>query len=171
MTPEDLVELRRIEALKYRYVRFLDLKRWDDVEALFTEDAMASYGGGAWAFEGRAAIMEFLRGSMGSTSMLTSHKVHQPEISLAEGRDAAAATWALDDVVIHGDYGLTSAAQRSTRTGTCNVTASGSSPTPATSASTRRCTREPASTAWSSPPSTGQHQAAPDWAEVSNGSS
>ena len=107
MTPADLVEMRRIEELKYRYVRFLDLKRWDDLEQLLTEDASASYGGGAWAFEGRAAIMDFLRRTMSSTKVLTSHKVHQPEISVAADHASATGTWALDDVVVQGEHGVT----------------------------------------------------------------
>ena len=107
MTPEDLVEIRRIEELKYRYVRCLDLKLWDDIETLFTDDATASFGGGAVNLDGRAAILDFYRKTMSSEAMLTSHKVHQPEITLADDRSAATATWALDDVVVHGEYGVT----------------------------------------------------------------
>lgn len=105
MTPDDLVELRAIEELKYRYVRLIDLKLWDELETLFVPDATATYSDGRYAFEGRDAIMAFLREAMASTNMLTSHKVHQPEISL-DG-DRATATWALDDVVVHLDYGTT----------------------------------------------------------------
>jgi hypothetical protein len=42
---------------------------------------------------------------MSSTNMLTSHKVHQPEIAV-DG-DTASATWALDDVVVHLDRNIT----------------------------------------------------------------
>lgn len=105
MDANDLVEIHRIERLKYRYLRCLDLKLWDQLETLFTEDATASYGGGAYAFDGRDAIMGFLRESMGSEKMLTSHKCHHPEIDV-DG-DTATATWALEDVVVHQDYGLT----------------------------------------------------------------
>jgi uncharacterized protein (TIGR02246 family) len=104
MTPEDLVELRAIEALKYRYVRLIDTKAWDELETLFVPDATATYSDGKYSFEGRDAIMAFLRESMASTNMLTSHKVHQPEIEL-DG-DRATATWALEDVVLHLDYNL-----------------------------------------------------------------
>jgi hypothetical protein len=106
MTLDDLVAIHRIEQLKHRYVRCLDQKRWEDLEACFTEDATASYGGGAYEFEGRAAIMEFLRTSMGSTSMLSSHRVTQPEIELGEG-GTATGTWALQDVVVHLEFGVT----------------------------------------------------------------
>jgi len=106
MTPADLVEIEQIHQLKYRYVRFIDQKRWDDLASLFVEDATASYGGGAVQLEGRPAIMEFLTVSMGDEDMLTSHKVHQPEISLV-GPDEATGAWALDDIVILGSLGMT----------------------------------------------------------------
>ena len=106
MTPEQLVELELIKRLKYRYVRCLDLKLFDEIGECFVEDATASYGGGAYTFEGRDAILRFLRNSMGSTTMLTSHKVHHPELELT-GPDTATGVWALDDVVLLTDLGFT----------------------------------------------------------------
>lgn len=99
MRPEDLVEIHAIERLKYRYLRCLDQKLWDDLEGCFTPDATASYGGGAYVLEGREQIMEFLRTSMGSTSMLSSHKCHHPEIDLVSETEATG-VWALEDVVV-----------------------------------------------------------------------
>jgi uncharacterized protein (TIGR02246 family) len=106
LTPDDLVEIERIRQLKYRYVRFLDTKAWDDLTGLFTPDATASYGGGATTLAGRDAIMAFLIGAMAGEDMLTSHKVHQPEITLT-GPGAATGIWALDDVVVLGALGMT----------------------------------------------------------------
>jgi uncharacterized protein (TIGR02246 family) len=106
MTPGDLVEIEQIHQLKYRYARLIDTKRWEELAEVFAPDATASYGGGATELEGRAAIMEFLTGAMGDESMLTSHKMHQPEITLT-GPDTAEGIWALDDVVILGEVGLT----------------------------------------------------------------
>jgi SnoaL-like domain len=106
MTPDDLVEIELIRQLKYRYVRFIDTKRWDDLAGLFLPDATASYGGGARVCEGRDAIMAFLVDSMADEQMLTSHKVHQPEITLT-GSDTAEGVWALDDVVVLGTLGTT----------------------------------------------------------------
>jgi hypothetical protein len=102
----DLLEIHAIERLKYRYLRCLDQKRWDDLEGCFTEDCTASYGGGAYELDGRDAIMEFLRTSMGSNGMLTSHRCHHPEIDLL-GPAEASGIWALEDVVVHQDYGIT----------------------------------------------------------------
>lgn len=104
---EDLVELRLIEELKYRYLRFLDLKMWGDLEQLLMPEATASYGGGAYVRTGRDAIMEFLRSTMASESVLTSHKAHHPEIALLDDRQQARATWALDDVVVQQEHQVT----------------------------------------------------------------
>ncbi|HET6951435.1 MAG TPA: nuclear transport factor 2 family protein [Acidimicrobiales bacterium] len=106
MTPADLVEIEQIHQLKYRYVRLMDQKRWDEMAALFTAGATASYGGGAKVLAGRDEIMAFLISAMGDETMLTSHRVHQPEITLT-GPDAATGVWALDDVVILGSLGMT----------------------------------------------------------------
>jgi hypothetical protein len=40
----DLVELEKIRRLKYRYLRCVDLKLWDEIGDLFTDDATADYG-------------------------------------------------------------------------------------------------------------------------------
>ena len=99
LTPEDLVEIELIKRVKYAYFRNLDLKQWDEIRELFTEDASASYGGGAYAFEGRDAIVEFFRKAMGRQNFLSSHKAHHPEIDLT-GPATATGVWALEDIVI-----------------------------------------------------------------------
>ena len=106
VTPDQLVDIELIKRLKYRYIRCLDLKLFDEVGECFVDEATASYGGGAYTYEGRGAIVQFLRNSMGSTTMLTSHKVHQPEIELT-GPDTATGMWALDDLVLLTDLDLT----------------------------------------------------------------
>ncbi len=105
MTPDDLVEIELIKRLKYKYLRCLDQKEWDEIETCFTPDASARYGGGLYEFEGRDAIMEFLRTSMGATTMLSSHRCHHPEIDLLSA-DQATGTWALEDVVVLTDMGI-----------------------------------------------------------------
>ena len=106
MTPEDLVELEQIKQLKYRYARCLDLKLWDDIVECFTPDAVAEYSGGQYSFEGRGAIVEFLRRSMGEETFHSSHKMHHPEIELVDA-ERATGVWALDDVVIESKWELT----------------------------------------------------------------
>ena len=102
---DDLREIEAIKRLKYRYMRCLDLKRWDEIAECFTEDASAAYSGGKYSFEGRDAIVQFFRSSMGP-EMVTSHHVHQPEIELT-GESTARGTWALEDTVIHTGLGFT----------------------------------------------------------------
>lgn len=102
----DLHELEAIKRLKYRYLRCLDQKRWDELAECFTEDARSSYGGGRYAFSGRDAIMDFLRKAMGAPSFLSSHRVHHPEIELT-GPDTATGVWALEDTVIETRAGIT----------------------------------------------------------------
>ena len=137
MTPDDLVEIEMIKRLKYRYLRCLDQKLWDEIETCFTPDATARYGGGLYEFEGRDAIMEFLRTSMGATTMLSSHRCHHPEIDLT-GPGAATGVWALEDVVILTDVGPQRPGRGLLHRPLRERTATpGSSPTPATAAPTR----------------------------------
>jgi hypothetical protein len=99
MTPDDLVEIELIKRVKYAYFRNLDLKQWDEIGALFTDDATTAYSAGAYSYEGRDAIVEFFRKSMGRETFLSSHKCHHPEIELT-GPDTATGVWALEDTVI-----------------------------------------------------------------------
>jgi hypothetical protein len=101
----DLIEIELIKRLKYRYLRCLDQKRWEELGACFLDDATAAYSGGKYSFDGRDAIVDFLVRSMGREDFLSSHRCHHPEIDLA-GPDAATGTWALDDFVIIGEYDL-----------------------------------------------------------------
>jgi hypothetical protein len=102
----DWRELEAIKRLKYHYLRCIDRKLWDELRDLFTEDATSSYSGGKYSFEGREAILDFLTQSMGSPRFLSSHTCHHPEIDLTSPTTAKA-TWALNDVVLHLDHGVT----------------------------------------------------------------
>src|SRR3954452_10147991 len=101
-----LVATDAICRLKYRYLRCLDQKLWDDLEGCFTADAVAEYSAGGYRLEGRDAIMTFLRESMGSESFLSSHRCHHPEIDFTSD-SAATGVWALEDTVIHREYDFT----------------------------------------------------------------
>ena len=102
----DLQEIEAIKRLKYRYCRTLDQKLWDELAQCLTEDCRSAYGDGHFAFDGRAAIMTFLRDALGPTSRISSHRVHQPEIELTSPTTATG-VWALDDVVIETEAKLT----------------------------------------------------------------
>jgi hypothetical protein len=106
MTVDELIEIEAIKRLKYRYLRCLDQKLWEDMADVLTVDAVAAYSGGAYSFEGRDEILNFLREAMGSQNFLSSHRCHHPEIDLT-GPDTAIGVWAMDDVVVMNDLGLT----------------------------------------------------------------
>ncbi len=103
LTSAELSTIRELEQLKYAYARCLDQKRWDELGELFTEDAHASYGGGAYVFDGREAIMGFLVRNMDRPGFLSSHRMHHPEITLISDTEATG-RWALDDHNIDTDF-------------------------------------------------------------------
>jgi hypothetical protein len=102
----DLQEIEAIKRLKYRYVRSLDQKLWDELGECLTEDCRSAYGDGHFSFDGRAAILAFLKDALGPTTRISSHRVHQPEIELTSPTTATG-VWALDDVVIETAAKLT----------------------------------------------------------------
>lgn len=106
LTPEDLVEIEQIRQCKYRYLRALDQKDWDLLAECLTDDAVAEYSAGKYRHEGREAIVAWISDAMGSEQFLSSHRCHHPEIRLT-GPDTAEGTWALEDVVVIEDVGLT----------------------------------------------------------------
>ena len=106
MTPGDLVEIELIKRLKYKYLRCLDQKLWDEMAECFVADATAAYSGGKYSYDGRDAILQFLVKSMGEDTFLSSHRVHHPEIDLT-GPTTARGVWALEDVVIDTKWEIT----------------------------------------------------------------
>ncbi len=101
----DLVEIERIRRLKYRYLRCVDLKRWDEIGDVFTDDATADYGtpsaGRPLNLANREEIVAFLRDSLGN-DIITLHSAGQPEIDV-DG-DTATGTWRFEDTVIATAY-------------------------------------------------------------------
>lgn len=106
LTLNDLIQFEAIKQAKYRYLRCLDQKLWDELTEVLTEDCVAAYSGGTYSFEGRAAIMDFLQRAMGADTFHSSHRCHHPELRL-ESPTSASGTWAMDDVVIITDLDVT----------------------------------------------------------------
>jgi len=92
-------ELEAIRRLKYAYFRTLDLKQFDDLGALLTEDASASYEDGKTVLEGRSAIVSWLTAVLGDPGIVTEHHGHHPEITFTTPTTAAG-VWYLQDRVI-----------------------------------------------------------------------
>jgi hypothetical protein len=103
----DLVALEEIRRLKYRYLRCVDTKNWDELEEVFTKDATADYGtpsaGRPLNLANRDEIIGFLRESLGN-DIITVHFASQPEIDI-DG-DTASGTWCFEDTVIATEYNV-----------------------------------------------------------------
>jgi hypothetical protein len=97
-TPTDLETTEAIKALKYRYVRCLDTKDWDGLTDCMTPDVTADYSG--LRFDNRDALVAYMRTNL--VSILTTHQVHHPEISV-DGDDAAG-RWYLYDRVLAPEH-------------------------------------------------------------------
>jgi hypothetical protein len=103
--PLDLATIEEIRQVKYRYLRCVDLKLWDELAEVFTPDATVDYGtqvyGKPLKLDGRDAIIGFLRKKLGPT-MITVHRAGQPEITV----DGAAAEgiWSFEDTVIATEF-------------------------------------------------------------------
>jgi hypothetical protein len=101
----DLAALESIRQAKYRYLRCVDLKLWDELADTFTPDATADYGtpalGEPVRLSGREAIVAFMRKSLGP-GIITTHFASQPEITVHG--DTADGTWCFEDTVIATEY-------------------------------------------------------------------
>lgn len=100
---DNLAEIEAIKQVKYRYLRALDTKHWDDFADTLTEDVIGDYGeslGEEHHFTDRATLVEFMRTSM-PAGVITEHRVTHPEIDI-DG-DEATGIWYLQDKVIVAD--------------------------------------------------------------------
>ncbi|UXA07575.1 nuclear transport factor 2 family protein [Mycobacterium sp. SMC-2] len=104
MTPHELADIEAIKQVKYRYLRALDTKRWDDFADTLAEDVLGDYGssvGEEHHFTNRVDLVNFMRKSLGP-AVITEHRVTHPEISVTG--DEATGTWYLQDRVIVADF-------------------------------------------------------------------
>lgn len=101
----DVVASEQIRALKHRYLRTLDLKRWEEFADTLTADVVASYGSPSGdlppEFHGREAVAEYMRNAL-SGNIITVHVATHPEIQV-DG-DTATGSWLLEDTVMIPDY-------------------------------------------------------------------
>ncbi|NLE82631.1 MAG: nuclear transport factor 2 family protein, partial [Rhodococcus sp.] len=86
-----------IERLKYRYLRSLDCRRWNEFAETLTENVVGEYGEHL-RFSSRSEVLAFMRKAM-PPGLITEHRVTQPEIVI-DG-DRATGTWYLSDMVLH----------------------------------------------------------------------
>ncbi|MGI5223112.1 nuclear transport factor 2 family protein [Nocardia sp. CA-290969] len=93
VTSEDVLEIHR---LKYRYVRALDTKLWEDFAETMTPEATATYSE-YLQFESREAFLTFMRNTLGP-HVITEHRVDHPEVDVHG--DRASGVWYLSDTVL-----------------------------------------------------------------------
>lgn len=98
----DLVAIAEISRLKYRYMRSVDTRQWDDLVETLTPDVIADYGKDLH-FDSRDALLRYLSKAM-SPKLISEHHLGNPEIDVAEDGRHATGTWYLSDTVIAPAY-------------------------------------------------------------------
>ncbi|OBH48817.1 bile acid 7-alpha dehydratase [Mycobacterium mantenii] len=104
MTLDDLADIEAIKHVKYRYLRALDTKRWDEFADTLAEDVIGDYGssvGEEHHFTNRVDLVNYMRKSLGP-AVITEHRVTHPEITVTG--DEASGVWYLQDRVIVADF-------------------------------------------------------------------
>ena len=91
---DPLSDVEQIKQLKYRYLRTLDLKQWDEFESLFLPEATGSYA--ELSFGSRDELVGYMRTNL-TADLITLHQAHHPEITV-DG-DRGTARWYLHDKV------------------------------------------------------------------------
>lgn len=91
-----LDDITAISRLKFRYLRSLDTKSWDEFADTMIPDATATYSE-YLQFESRDAFLAFMRNTLGP-HVITEHRCDHPEIDV-DG-DTATGTWYLADTVL-----------------------------------------------------------------------
>ncbi|MBP2456000.1 nuclear transport factor 2 family protein [Mycolicibacterium lutetiense] len=103
----DFESVEAIKQVKYRYLRALDTKNWDEFATTLAEDIVADYGaslGEDHRFTDRASLVDYMRSSL-SAGVISEHRVTHPEITMT-GPDSASGIWYLQDRVIVPEHSL-----------------------------------------------------------------
>ena len=91
----DSDDIEAIKQLKARYFRMMDLKDWDGLAAVFTDDVEIDMTGeGAGITHSVAEYIPFLRGAI--EPVRTVHHGHMPEIELTSATTARG-IWSMED--------------------------------------------------------------------------
>jgi hypothetical protein len=108
MSPHDLAaklaDIEAVKQVKFRYLRALDTKHWDDFANTLTDDVIGDYGsslGKELHFANRVDLVNYMRKALGP-AVITEHRVTHPEITVTG--DEASGTWYLQDRVIVAEF-------------------------------------------------------------------
>ncbi|CAM2996052.1 nuclear transport factor 2 family protein [Skermania piniformis] len=99
---DELVAVAAISRLKYRYLRALDTKSWDEFAETLIPEATATYSD-YLQFESREALLTFMRNTLGP-NVITEHRCDHPEIDVAG--DQATGVWYLSDSVLIPEHNM-----------------------------------------------------------------
>lgn len=97
---ERLEAIEEIRALKARYFRLIDTKRWDELPEIFTADMKVVTPDGRVWLEGGAAYAQSL--AFGLESAISCHQGLTGEIEILDA-DNATGIWAMQDVIEWAD--------------------------------------------------------------------
>jgi len=97
-----LEDIEAIRSLQARYQRCLDTRDFDEMSECFDENVKSSYGNGSMSYDGREAVLDFLRGAM-TLDMPSTHLIHGGEIDVKDAAHASA-KWYLEDYLLHRKY-------------------------------------------------------------------
>lgn len=92
---EDIEAIRQLQA---KYQRCLDTRDFDGIGECFADDVQSAYGNGSMSYDGKEAVLGFLRKVM-TKYIPSTHLIHGGEIEV-EG-NAAHAKWYLEDYLNH----------------------------------------------------------------------
>lgn len=96
---QELSDIEEIKQLKGRYQRHLDSKEWEELAEVFVLEARSVYNGGKHTYQGRDALIGFLKEGLGTIQVQTMHHAHTPEIKITS-ETTATGTWYLEDFVL-----------------------------------------------------------------------
>ena len=86
-------DVEAIKTLKARYCHLVDARKWDELEELWTDDAVCDYGFFG-SYQGRKEIVnKFFRELVDSASSFMVHMVHNPLVEVHG--DEASGSWYL----------------------------------------------------------------------------
>ena len=94
-----LEDIEAIKQLKARYFRALDTRNWQLMESCLKVTCKARYDNGKFSLDGRDAIIQFFRETIGDHRIILQHHGHHPEISLIDEKNASG-IWYLQDLVM-----------------------------------------------------------------------
>ena len=107
----NLEEIEQIKQLKARYFRFVDQKRWDEWNTIFTDDVVAVYQGVPGANKSVGLIENRCTGRANLVAMASRflskgtsvHHGHMPEIELTSPTTARG-IWAMVDYLLFPNF-------------------------------------------------------------------